>query len=85
MYGRANGSPNRRYMISDCTKFASELNNDPVFGAIGIDAATRLPAKVGISVGDLDEGCIPLANAKAFVESLGKLRAWGREPGVKLP
>jgi catalase len=53
-----------------------------------VDAATRLLAKAGISVDDLDEGCIPLANtkdAKAFVESLGKLRVWGREPTVKLP
>ena len=42
--------------------------------------------KAGIA-GDLDEGCMPLTGAKdvaAFVGSLGKLRVWGREPGVKM-
>ena len=52
------------------------------------EAALRLLQKAGISKDDLDEGCIALElakDAKTFVESLGKLRVWGREPNVKMP
>jgi catalase len=52
------------------------------------EAALRLLQKAGISKDDLDEGCIALELAKeaeTFVESLGKLRVWGREPNVKMP
>lgn len=50
------------------------------------EAATPLLAKAGLSTDDLDEGCIVLGNAKevtAFVDKLGELRVWGREPSVK--
>lgn len=54
---------------------------------IGYDqSAMPLLEKAGIS-GQLDEGTIPLSDSKdieAFVEKLGKLRVWGREPSVKL-
>ena len=54
---------------------------------IGFDqSALPLLDKAGISVA-LDEGTIPLASAKdisAFVDEIGKLRVWGREPSVKL-
>jgi catalase len=52
------------------------------------EAALRLLQKAGISKDDLDAGCIALKlakDAKTFVESLGKLRVWGREPNVKMP
>ncbi len=52
------------------------------------EAALRLLQKAGISKDDLDEGCIAIElakDAKTFVESLGKLRVWGREPNVKMP
>ena len=42
--------------------------------------------KAGIA-DSLDEGVIALESAKdvtAFIEALGKLRVWGREPSVKL-
>lgn len=50
-------------------------------------AATPLFEKAGISQADLDEGIIPLASAKSiagFVQSLGQLRVWDREPKVKM-
>ncbi|MDR7147483.1 catalase C [Rhizobium sp. BE258] len=54
---------------------------------IGYDqSAMPLLEKAGIS-GQLDEGTIQLSDSKdieAFVEELGKLRVWGREPSVKL-
>jgi catalase len=53
-----------------------------------VDAAIPLLRKAGISEADYDEGLIALSRAKdagPFVESLGKLRVWGREPSVKLP
>ncbi|MDM9644808.1 catalase C [Rhizobium sp. S163] len=54
---------------------------------IGYDqSALPLLDKAGISSA-LDEGTIALSNAKevdAFVEELGKLRVWGREPSLKL-
>jgi len=54
---------------------------------IGYDqSAMPLLEKAGIS-GQLDEGTIQLSDSKdieAFVEKLGKLRVWGREPSVKL-
>jgi catalase len=52
-----------------------------------VEAAVPLLRKAGISEGDHDEGLVPLANAKdarAFIEGLGKLRVWDREPAVKL-
>lgn len=51
-----------------------------------VAAAEPLLAKAGIA-DNLDEGCVVLANAKdaaGFVAGLGKLRIWGREPGVKM-
>jgi catalase len=53
-----------------------------------VEAALPLFQKSGISSDDLDEGCITIdsaKDAKAFVEGLGQLRVWGREPNVKLP
>ncbi len=54
---------------------------------IGYDqSAMPLLENAGIS-GQLDEGTIQLSDSKdieAFVEKLGKLRVWGREPSVKL-
>jgi len=54
---------------------------------IGYDqSALPLLDKAGIS-GSLDEGTIALSDTKGlpnFVEELGKLRVWGREPSVKL-
>ena len=53
-----------------------------------VEAALPLMEKAGVRSEDLDEGCISLGgpkDAKAFVEELGKLRVWGREPNVKLP
>lgn len=44
--------------------------------------------KAGVVAQDFDDGCIPLGSAKhakSFVEALGKLRVWGREPNVKMP
>jgi catalase len=54
---------------------------------IGYDqSALPLLDKAGIS-GSLDEGTLTLSDSKeieAFVQELGKLRVWGREPSVKL-
>jgi catalase len=53
-----------------------------------VDSAAPLLVKAGISVEDLDEGCITIASSKdvkTFVDSLAKLRVWGREPNVKMP
>jgi catalase len=53
-----------------------------------VDAAVPLLRKAGVSEADYDEGLIALSKAKdagPFVEGLGKLRVWGREPSVKLP
>jgi catalase len=56
---------------------------------IGYDkAAAPLFGKSGIADDDLDDGCIVLKgvkDAKLFVEGLGRLRVWDREPKVKLP
>jgi catalase len=52
-----------------------------------VDAVLPLFAKAGIAEDDMDEGCIALASPKdaaGFIESLGKLRVWGREPSVKM-
>ena len=52
-----------------------------------VSAATPLFEKAGIAKADFDEGIIPLASAKniaGFVESLGQLRVWDREPKVKM-
>jgi catalase len=52
-----------------------------------VESALPLLAKSGITSDDLDEGCIALGtakDAKTFVEGLGKLRIWGREPNVKM-
>jgi catalase len=51
-----------------------------------VDAVTPLFEKAGIAE-NLDEGCVPLKSAKdiaGFVDTLGKLRLWGRESTVKL-
>jgi catalase len=51
-----------------------------------VAAAAPLLEKAGIAEDDMDEGCIELASAKdavGFVESLGQLRFWAREPNVK--
>lgn len=51
------------------------------------EAATALFDKAGIATDDLDEGFVPLAAAgdvDGFIDSLGKLRVWGREPNVKM-
>ncbi len=48
--------------------------------------AEPLMKKAGIA-DNLDEGCIKLSDkgdATTFVGKLGKLRVWGREPGVKM-
>jgi len=53
-----------------------------------VDAAMPLFGKAGVAAEDFDEGCILLGSAKdakSFVEALGKLRVWGREPNVKMP
>ncbi len=53
-----------------------------------VKAALPLLEKAGISSENLDEGCISLdvaKDAKAFVDGLGKLRVWDREPSVKMP
>lgn len=50
------------------------------------DAAKPLFEKAGIA-DSLDEGVIALNGAKdvaGFIGSLGKLRIWEREPGVKM-
>ena len=51
-----------------------------------VETALPLMQKAGIA-DSLDEGVIALESAKdvtAFIEALGKLRVWGREPSVKL-
>jgi catalase len=51
-----------------------------------VEAVTPLFEKAGIA-DSLDEGCVPLASAKdvaGFIDSLGQLRIWGREPTVKM-
>ncbi|TBZ81289.1 catalase [Rhizobium leguminosarum] len=51
-----------------------------------VEAALPLMQKAGIADA-LDEGVIALGAAKdvtAFIQALGKLRVWGREPSVKL-
>ena len=53
-----------------------------------VEPALPLFEKSGIATEDFDEGCIALGSpkdAKSFVEGLGKLRIWGREPNVKMP
>jgi catalase len=53
-----------------------------------VEDAVPLLEKAGISEAEYDEGIISLTaakDAKTFVESLGTLRVWGREPNVKLP
>jgi catalase len=53
-----------------------------------VEQARPLLEKAGIAESDLDEGCILLSgakNGKAFVDSLGQLRVWSREPKVKMP
>lgn len=51
-----------------------------------VKAVTPLFEKAGIA-DSLDEGCVALTSARdvtGFVESLGQLRVWGREPTVKM-
>jgi catalase len=53
-----------------------------------VESALPLFEKSGVAVKDLDKGCIIIGNpkqAKSFVDSLGKLRVWEREPNVKMP
>jgi catalase len=52
-----------------------------------VDAAMPLFEKAGIA-GSLDEGVIALKapkDAAGFLQTLGNLRLWSREPKVKLP
>ena len=52
-----------------------------------VEAAAPLFAKAGIVEADIDEGFISLARPKdaaGFIEKLGNLRVWGREPSVKM-
>jgi catalase len=52
-----------------------------------VESALPLFEKSGVAVEDLDKGCIIIGNpkqAKSFVDSLGKLRVWEREPNVKM-
>jgi catalase len=52
-----------------------------------VEAASPLFGKAGIADDAIDEGFISLASAKdvtGFIERLGKLRVWGREPNVKM-
>ena len=53
-----------------------------------VELALPLFEKSGVAAEDFDEGCIPLGSAKdakSFVDGLGKIRVWGREPNVKMP
>ncbi|MBR0963060.1 catalase [Bradyrhizobium diazoefficiens] len=52
-----------------------------------VEAALPLFEKAGVASEDFDDGCIPIASAKeakSFVDGLGKLRVWEREPHVKM-
>ena len=52
-----------------------------------VEAAAPLFAKAGIVEADIDEGFILLARPKdaaGFIEKLGRLRVWAREPSVKM-
>ena len=51
-----------------------------------VEASTPLFEKSGIAEADIDEGFVSLARPKdaaGFIEQLGKLRVWGREPLMK--
>ena len=53
-----------------------------------VESALPLFEKSGVAVEDFDEGCIAIGSvkdAKSFVDSLSKLRVWGRESNVKMP
>lgn len=53
-----------------------------------VEEALPLFAKAGIAEEDFDEGCVEIGNAKdarSFIDSLTKLRVWGREPNVRMP
>jgi catalase len=52
-----------------------------------VEAALPLFEKSGVATEDFDEGCIAIESAKdakSFVDSLSKLRVWGRAPHVKM-
>ena len=52
-----------------------------------VASAVPLFGKAGIGDGDIDEGFVALdspKNAIGFVDGLGKLRVWAREPNVKM-
>ncbi len=52
-----------------------------------VDAAMPLFEKAGIGQLDMDEGFVNLEGSKdvtGFIESLGQLRVWSREPNVKM-
>lgn len=53
-----------------------------------VGSALPLLAKAGIAADDLDEGFVTLesaGDAKSFVDRLGKLHVWEREPNVEIP
>lgn len=53
-----------------------------------VGSALPLFAKAGIAADDLDEGFVTLesaGDAKSFVDRLGKLHVWEREPNVEIP
>jgi hypothetical protein len=52
-----------------------------------VKAAVPLFEKAGIAETDFDEGIVALASSKdvsGFVDKLGQLRVWSREPRVKM-
>ena len=52
-----------------------------------VESVLPLFEQAGIAVEDFDEGCVAIGSpkdAKSFVDGLGKLRIWGREPNVKM-
>jgi catalase len=52
-----------------------------------VEAAVPLFEKAGVAKAQMDEGFIPFAGAKdvsGFIEKLGQLRVWAREPTVKM-
>ena len=52
-----------------------------------VESATPLLEKAGIA-GSLDDGCLRLNSARdvaGFIETIGQLRLWSREPKVKMP
>jgi catalase len=53
-----------------------------------VKAAVPLLERAGISAADLDNGLVAISSSKeasVFIEQLGDLRIWDREPKVKMP